>query len=147
MGFGLLGSVILLLLVIPMAMIFGWMFPASFGLMLRIARTTDPVADSARERVVVTVRCAPPSSLRTHEPDLLLNSQPISRSDLPAALRAELSRSEHRIVYVEGEGGLETGDIVRVVDLAQGAWPDVHVVLLTPKLQRSFGVVPVEEPR
>jgi hypothetical protein len=39
---------------------------------------------------------------------------------------------------VEGDSTLDFEDIIRVVDIARGAWPGVPVVLLTPALKRQL---------
>jgi biopolymer transport protein ExbD len=96
------------------------------------------MADFQRERVIVIVQRMQGGTLAANEPELRLNSRPVSWRDLSNLLRTELSRHPDRVVYVEGEGDLEVGDIVRVVDVAREAWYGVPVVLLTPKLKKSL---------
>jgi biopolymer transport protein ExbD len=123
-----------------MVMIFGWMwgsYPHSVGLEVRIALPSTLTAD-LEERIILTVQ-SPPFS---NEPELRLNSRPVSRGDLRAALRAELSRRAHRVVYVQGEPCLSVGDVVRVIDIARDAWYGVPVVLMTPELEKSLKLPP-----
>lgn len=140
-GFGLLYSVILLLIVIPAAMIFGWKwgwYPHSVGLEVRITKPVTLVADLQVERVTVAVHRAESSTSGANEPELRLNSRLVSWGDLRDALRAQLSRRAGRVVYIEGDDSLAFADIVRVIDIARTAWYGVPVVLLTPELKRSL---------
>jgi len=143
-GFGLLYSVILLLVVIPMAMIYTlmwgvWPWSHSVGFEVRIAQPAASMANRYEERVIITVQRAESSTFTAEESQLHLNSRPVSWGDLRDALRAELSRSPNRAVYVEGHGTLEFADIVRVIDIAREAWPAVPVVLLTPEVKKNLG--------
>ena len=139
-GFGLLYGSIGLLIVIPMVMIFGWMFglyPHSVGLAVRIVPPARLIAD-VEGRIILTVECPKGGTSSSNEPELRLNSRPVSWGDLRGALRAELSRRADGVVYVQGEGCLNVGDVVRVIDIARDARYDVPVVLMTPKLERSL---------
>ena len=85
------------------------------------------------ERLVLTVRCPPPGAPRGSAPVLELNSRPVTGATLAAALDSELRRRAGRTVYVAGEGCLEVGDLFRTIDIVQGAWPGLRIVLLTPQ--------------
>jgi biopolymer transport protein ExbD len=140
-AYGLLYSAIVLLILIPMVLISdaGLGHYPSFGLAVRVNKPATIMADADEDLLIVTVRCheciaGPPS-----ERDIQLNSRPVSWGDLSDALRAKLSRRGSRVVYVEGDDNLMSfGDIVRVIDIARGAWPGVPVVLLTPVLKRQL---------
>jgi len=139
-GFGLLYASIGLLIVVPMVMIFGWMwgvYPHSVGLEVRIALPATLIAD-VEGRIILTVQCPKSGTPSSNEPELRLNSRPVSWGDLRGALRAELSRRAHRVVYLNGEGCLNVGDVVRVIDIARDAWYGVPVVLMTPELEKSL---------
>jgi hypothetical protein len=126
--------------VIPMAMMVGSMlgsYPHSVGLEVRIAIPATLIAD-IEGRIILAVQCAKGRTPVPSEPELRLNSRPVSRGDLRAALRAELSRRAHRVIYVHGEGCLNVGDVLRVIDTARDAWYGVPVVLLTPELEKSL---------
>jgi biopolymer transport protein ExbD len=137
-AYGLLYSVIVLLVLIPMVLISdaGQGHYPSFGLEVRINRPTTILADANEELLIVTVRCAGCRAGPPSEGDLQLNSRPVTLSELGDALRTKLSRRGSRVVYVEGDDNLMSfGDIVGVIDIARGAWPGVPVVLLTPALK------------
>lgn len=112
-------------MVVPMVMIFGGMFgsyPHSVGLEVRIALPATLIAD-AEGRLILGLECSKcgvPYS--ANEPELRLNSKPVSMDDLRAALRAELSRRAHRVVYPQGDGCLTVGDVLRVIEIARDAW-------------------------
>jgi hypothetical protein len=79
---------------VPLVMIFGWMwgsYPHSVGLEVRIALPATLIAD-VEGRIILTVQCPKSGTPSSSEPELRLNSKPVSRSDLRGALRAELSR-------------------------------------------------------
>ena len=138
--FGLLYSAIVLLILIPMVLISdaGWGHYPSFGLEVRINKRATIMAD-ADELVIVNVRCHACIAGPSTERDIQLNSQPVTWGRLGDALRTKLSRRGSRIVYLEGDDKLMSfGDIVRVIDIARGAWPGVPVVLLTPALKRQL---------
>jgi len=139
-GFGLLYGSIGLLIVVPMVMIFGWMwglYPHSVGLEVRIALPATLIAD-VEGRLMLTVQCPNSDTPSSNDPELRLNSRLVSTDDLRGALRAELSRRAHRVVYVQGEGCLKVEDVVRVIDIARDAWYGVPVVLMTPELEKSL---------
>ena len=141
LAYGLLYSAIVLLILIPMVLISdaGLGHYPSFGLEVRINKPSTIMADAEDEPVIVTVRrhgcIAGPYSER----DIQLNSRPVTWGGLGDALRTKLSRRGSRIVYVESDDKLMSfGDIVRVIDIARGAWPGVPVVLLTPALKKQL---------
>ena len=74
----------------------------------------------------------------SQEPELRLNSSAVAWCDLRRALTAELSPRGHRVVSVRGDGCLNVGDVVRVIDTARDAWYGVPVVLMTPELEKSL---------
>lgn len=142
-GYGLLGGTVLLLLVIPIVIIFAmawgyWPPFQSVGLEVRIESPAIPMDEFQEDRVVVSVRCAQGRTVAASGPKLFLNSRPVGWNHLGNALRVELSRRPDPVVYVEGESGLTFADIVRVVDIARGAWYGVPVVLVTPTLDRGL---------
>jgi len=142
-AFGLLYGVILLLIAVPMMLICTiglgvWPWTSSRGLDVWITKPMTLMTDFQGERVIVTVQRTQGGTLAANESELRLNSRPVSWRDLSELLRTELSRHADRVVYVEGEGDLEVGDIVRVVDVAREAWYGVPVVLLTPKLKKGL---------
>ena len=130
--YGLLYSGTMLSILVPMLLISdaGLGHYPSFGLEVRINKPATIMADADEELLIVTVRC---------HADIQLNSQPVSWGGLGDALCRKLSRRGSRVVYVEGNDNLMSfGDIVRVIDIARGAWPGVPVVLLTPALKRQL---------
>ncbi len=121
-------------------MIFGWMwglYPHSVGLEVRIALPATLIAD-VEGRIILTVQCPKSGTPSSNEPEIRLNSRHVSKSDLRGALKAELSRRAHRVVYVRGEGCLNVEDVVGVIDIARDAWYGVPVVLMTPGLEKSL---------
>jgi biopolymer transport protein ExbD len=139
-GFGLLYGIILLLIAVPSAMIFTlmwgfWPWSHSVGLEVRIAQPATIMADRQEDHVIVSVNRVGHAGTG-NEPEIRLNSVPVSWVNLRDALRAELSRRPDRVVYVEGHDNLEFADIVRVVDVTREAWYGVTVVLLTPKVKK-----------
>jgi biopolymer transport protein ExbD len=59
-----------------------------------------------------------------------VNSKAISPDDLDRALVREQKGALNREVYVEADGALQWGDVVRVIDIAEGVG-NGYVVLLT----------------
>lgn len=140
-SFGLLYSVVLLLLAIPIATIYMALFGyGSRGLKVRITKPETRLSERDDDCVVVSVHRTNGSTL-ANEPELRVNSASVSWIDLRKNLKTELSRRADRVVFVEGDGSLEVADIVRVVDIARGAWPGIPVVLLTPALKKTLGGV------
>ena len=140
--FGFLYGLILLLIVIPMVLICAlglgvWPWWHSVGLEVRTTPPAFLVADAFDDPVIVTVQSAE-GSMVASESRLRLNLRPVWWDGLRDVLRARLSRSPHRVVYVEGDDLLEFGNIVRVIDIARDAWSGVPVVLLTPALKRPL---------
>ena len=105
---------------------FGY-YPHSVGLRVRTDMPKSFRADPQNEPVTITVR-------RDH---LRLNARTMSIDELPAALRAELSRRANPVVCVEAEGDLGFADIALVIDIARSAWFGVPVVLVPPKLKKK----------
>jgi hypothetical protein len=145
--YGLLGSSILLLVSIPAVLLHawdggGWHWFAPTGLPIRTMPPPTLMAGPLEAYPIITVQPAKGRHLSSHAVQLQLNSRPVSSDALPDALRAELSRRADSIVYVDGDRSLDIGDVLRVVDIARGAWPDVTIVLLTPKLKRDFNAAP-----
>jgi len=140
-GFEYLYAVTLLVVAIPMAMINQTAFrfyPHSVGFNLRITNPASLMADH-EGRLFLTVKCAKEPTFPANELEFHLNSRLVSSVDLGVAVRAELSRRAHRVVYLEGDGCLQLGDIVRVIDIVRDAWYGVPVVLLTPNSHRHGG--------
>ena len=139
-AYGLRYNTIVLLILIPMALIWdaGYGHYPSFGLDVRVNRPATIMADADEELLIVTARCHECVPGAITKADLLLNSRPVSWGDLGDGLRTKLSRRGSRVVYVEGDANLDLEDIVRVIDIARGAWPGVPVVLLTPALKRQL---------
>jgi biopolymer transport protein ExbD len=140
--FGFLYGITLLLIVIPMVLICAlglgvWPWSHSVGLEVRTTKPAFLVADAFEDPVIISVQSAE-GSMVASESRLRLNLKPVSWDGLRDALRARLSRSPHRVVYVEGDDLLEFGNIVRVIDIARDAYSGVPVVLLTPALKKTL---------
>lgn len=88
--------------------------------------------------MIVTIRCRKSWSPVAHESELLLNSRPVSRADLGRALKTELSRPGHQVVYVRGEDCLTVEKVVQVIDTVRDVWYEGRVVLMTPQLEKNF---------
>src|SRR5271165_5108002 len=113
--FGFIYGTALALIAIPMPIMYVWQFgyqAPSVGLRVHTMTPKSFLADPQSERVIITVTRA----------TLRLNARPVSWEDLPAALRAELSRHANPVVYVEADGDLSFADIARVIDIARTAW-------------------------
>lgn len=108
--------------------------------MIRIAMTVTREREVKDDCVIVSVHRTNGGAL-ADEPELRVSSVPVSWIDLRQYLKVELSRRADRVVFVEGDQSLEIADIVRAIDIAQGAWPGVPVVLLTPALKRTLAAV------
>ncbi len=140
--FGLLYGLILLLIVIPTVWICAlglgvWPWWHSVGLEVRTTTPAFLVTDAFEDPLIVTVQSAERSMVAS-ESRLRLNLRPVSWDGLRDALREKLSRSPHRVVYVEGDDLLEFENIVRVIDIARDASSGVPVVLLTPALKKTL---------
>jgi len=137
--FGLLYSVIMLLLVIPAATVFEWiwgLYPHSVG--LKVGITPEAFITDRQAPVIVTVKCAEKGATDGSELEFRLSSRPISQESLRTALLEELSRQAHPVVYVEADGCMTVGEVMGVVDIARGAWYGVPVVLLTPTTKKML---------
>jgi biopolymer transport protein ExbD len=68
------------------------------------------------------------------EPQLYLNSNPVTWDSAPSALKIELARSPDRIVFVSVDDDISYRDAIWVMDIIRGEY--AKVVLLTPKTER-----------
>jgi biopolymer transport protein ExbD len=96
------------------------------------------MTDSQDDCLIVSVHSTnaiPPAN----EVELRVNSSSVLWADLRRDLKMELSRRADRVVFVEGDGNLQVADVMRVIDIARGAWPGIPVVLLTPALNKKLG--------
>jgi biopolymer transport protein ExbD len=140
---GLLSSLIGSLVVIPAVMIAGWerglFYSHSVGFEVRLPNRAVHPMDTG-EAVIVKVECPTEQTPPAGEPGLRLNGRPVSKDDLRASLRAELSRHAQPVVYVDGDPCLTVGNVVEVIDLARDAWYGVPIVLVTPELMNTLKV-------
>jgi hypothetical protein len=91
-----------------------------------------------REAVLVKVECPNDKTPPAGERGLRMNDRPVSKDDLRASLRAELSRQARPVVYVDGDPCLTFGNVVEVIGLARDAWYGVPIVLVTPGLMNTL---------
>jgi biopolymer transport protein ExbD len=113
-----------------------WGLPHSTGFLVRLNKPS--MADTQGERVVVSVQCVNGCAIPAIEPEIFLNTKPVAWVEFGGALRAELSRHSDPVVYVEGDRGLEVGEMLRVIKVARAARNGVRVVLLTPALKKNL---------
>ncbi len=121
--FGLLHSFIALLTVVPMAMMSAsalGLYPHSVGLKVRISIPTAGSVDDEGPIVLAVHRTN--TQVKVGELEVQLNSISVPLGDLRGVLRARLSRSGNPVVYIEGDGGLDVGDVMRIVDITRDAW-------------------------
>jgi Biopolymer transport protein ExbD/TolR len=138
-GYGLLYCSVLNLVAIPSALIYLALFGyGPKGLLVRITPPTARAAQHQQDCLVISV-IRRRTDTTTDEPELRLNSTPVSWAYLRRNLEVELSLQPGRTVFVEGDGSLEFADVVRVIDIARGVRPEVPVVLLTPLLKKTLG--------
>jgi hypothetical protein len=104
----------------------------SIGLPLHIA--LQPAVAPSDPPIIVEVHC---SSVRSAA-ILRWNGTGISVESLPHTLRGLLAVRADHVVYIEGDGCLDLGDVERVVETVRDSWQGVRVVLLTPGTRRRL---------
>lgn len=96
--------------------------------------TSLPLTAAPRDRpIILEEQCA---TVPGGAPALRLNGTAISADSIPGALRRLLAVRADHVVYIDGEGCLEIGDVARLVETARDSWEGVRVVLLTPETRR-----------
>jgi biopolymer transport protein ExbD len=136
-GFGLSYSSVLILVTIPAALFYIALFGYGHkGLEVRI--TVAPPSGSRPQGCLVISVLRPGEGATTNDPEVRLNSKPVSWMYLRQSLEQKLNRRTGWTVLVEGDRSLEVADVVRVIDTARGVQPGIAVVLLTPTLKKTL---------
>jgi len=136
-GFGFAYSSVLILVTTPAALFYLALF--GYGSKGLEARITEPPPGGVRQQSCLVVSVLPPrTGSTTSDLEVHLNSKPVSWTYLRQNLEQKLNRRTGWTVLVEGDGSLDFGDVVRVIDIARGVRPGIPVVLVTPTLKRTL---------
>jgi biopolymer transport protein ExbD len=75
-----------------------------------------------------------------------INNFPVPFESLVARLKIVDSQRYRHILLVRADPDTSFQEVLGVVDIARGAVPDVQLVVLTPKVEKTTICYPVEEP-
>ena len=110
-------------LFIGILFVYAVMDPGSKGFYLKIGNFSPPAECGDDHPLVIGLLPGHP---------LMLNGRKLAREELMGRLQVALQKRAERVVYVIADREASMQQFVDVVEIANGAAKDVHVVLVTP---------------